>query len=292
MNCSTSFLDQHDYAYHDYNRRPGHALAFDNYINCKTNFTSFSCANHNSKCNSRHKLQKYFYKILNVFKKSSKKHNPNYQKAIQALEDLQYNEAIYLFTQILKEYPQSYSVRCDRAYAAYQIEDWGRAINDLNYAISKRPKKTRAYSLRGEVYRLRFMYDKALVDLNKSLKIQKSIFALRSRSEIYSSTQRYREALLDLDLALAMKPQNIFILVRRAKIHCLLGLYDKALKDLNYALELDTTNAVSILAIRGDICRIIGRHDLAHVDLESALRCKEDITVLERRGMNGLWSFG
>ncbi|RIB14878.1 hypothetical protein C2G38_2193871 [Gigaspora rosea] len=285
MNSSPNYLNQHNYANQDYNRHPNHASVFNTCINDRMNFTSFSYIDHNSKNNLRDKLQKYFGKILYIFKKSSKNYNLNYQKAIQALKNLQYNEAIYLFTQVLKEYPNSYSVRCDRAYAAYQIGDWSRAINDLNYAISKKPKKTRAYSLRGEVYRLRSMYEKALDDLNKSLKIQKRIFALTSRAEIYISTQRYSEALLDLDLALVMKPQNVFIIVRRAKIYCLLGLYNKALKDLNYALELETTNAVSLLVNRSDIYRIIGYYDLALADLESALRCEESITVLERRGM-------
>ncbi|CAG8728110.1 15109_t:CDS:2 [Gigaspora margarita] len=269
MNSSTNYLYKQDYANQDYNRHSCHASVFNTYINGRM----------------KDKLQKSFGKILYIFKKSSKNNNPNYKKAIQALKNLKYNEAINLFTQILKEYPNSYSIRCDRAYAAYQIGDWNRAINDLNYAISKKPKKTRAYSLRGEVYRLRSMYEKALGDLNKSLKIQKCIFALRSRAEIYISTQRYKEALLDLDLALGMKPQNVFIIVRRAKIYCLLGLYNKALKDLNYALELDTTNAVSLLVNRSDIYRIIGYYDLALADLESALRYEESIMVLERRGM-------
>ncbi|CAG8655684.1 20904_t:CDS:2 [Cetraspora pellucida] len=232
----------------------------------------------------RNKLRKSIDLLFKVFKKSSKKH-PDYRKSIQALKDLNYNEAINLFTQILKEHPNSYIVRCNLAYAAYQIEDWDRAIEDLNHAISKNPRKARAYAFRGEVYRSRSMYDKALADLNKSVKIQKNSFALRSRAEVYSSTQQYEKAILDLNLALNIDPKNIFILIQRAKVRCLLGLYDEALKDLNYTLESDKIVNVSILANRGEIYRIIGHYDLALADLEAALRYEENIFALEQRGL-------
>lgn len=97
------------------------------------------------------------------------------------------------------------------------------------------------------------MYSIALTDLNKSLKIQKNIFALKSRAEIYSSIKRNSKAILDLDMALVVKPQDVFVIIHRAKIYCLLELYDNALKDLNYALELNTSNVALILANRGDI---------------------------------------
>ncbi|CAG8513005.1 10804_t:CDS:2 [Scutellospora calospora] len=226
------------------------------------------------------------YKRFIIFGKP-KKTFPAYIKAIKALEEMQFNEAINLFSLVLVKYPQSYSVRCDRAYASYQIEDWDRAMDDLNHAISKKPKKARAYSLRGELYRLISMYEKSLIDLNKSLKLQINIFSLRSRAEVYIAIGRYNDAIIDLNSALEIKPKNISSMIRRSKVYCLLGKYHDAITDLNIALELDPSNnmiTASILSNRGEISRLMGRNDLALADLNSSLLLIDDILTLERRG--------
>ncbi|CAI2177463.1 2203_t:CDS:2 [Funneliformis geosporum] len=218
------------------------------------------------------------------FFRKSKQTNEIYLQATKELEEMHFHEAIRLLSQVLITYPNSYSVRCDRAYASYQLEDWARATSDLTIAINRRPKKPKAYSLRGEVYRLLGDYDKALIDLDKSLKIQKHPFALRTRAEVYSALARYDDSLNDLDTALEMEPKSIFTLTRRAKVYCSLNIYRDAIADLSKALILDPSQASNILANRGEVYRLTGRFDDALKDLDMALARGENSLALERRG--------
>ncbi|CAG8686693.1 1473_t:CDS:2, partial [Scutellospora calospora] len=159
---------------------------------------------------------------------------------LNALESMKYHDAINLFSDILLKYPNSYSIRCDRAYASYQVEEWDRAIGDLNFAILKKPKNPRAYTLRGEIYRLLNSYKESLMDFNKSLKLQpKNVFALRARAEVYYSIKHFDDSINDLNLALDLDPNNVYTLSRRAKVYCALGFYGASLLDLNKALEID-----------------------------------------------------
>ncbi|CAG8570273.1 6130_t:CDS:2 [Gigaspora margarita] len=231
--------------------------------------------------------QKCKKRLSTIFKKSKKQH-PLLTSAIQALESMRYNDAINLYSQVLIKYPNSYSIRCDRAYASYQVEDWERALSDLDFAILKKPKKPRAYTLRGEIYRLLESYKESLMDFNQSLKLQpKNIHALRARAEVFYSINHYNEAILDLNFSLELEPNNIFTLSRRAKVYCSLGFYGAALLDLNKALEIDGSHAASILANRGEVYHAIGRNDLALLDLNDAIirgENGENILALERRG--------
>ncbi|CAG8541899.1 296_t:CDS:2 [Gigaspora margarita] len=223
-------------------------------------------------------------KFIESFKKKSKDHHPIYLKAIHALEAMQFNEAISLFTQVLSMFPNSYSLICYRAYASYQAESWNQAISDLNRAISKKPRRSRAYSLRGEVYRRLNKFDESLADLNTSLKLKKNIFALRTRAEVYSSLERFYDAISDLDSVLEIDPKNVLAIVRRAKAYCSLNHYQDALLDLELALNFDPVNTSSILMNRGEIHRLMGRYDLALIDFDSSLQSEENLFALERRG--------
>ncbi|CAG8670412.1 20764_t:CDS:2 [Dentiscutata erythropus] len=231
--------------------------------------------------------QKCQKRLSKIFKKSKKQH-PLLATAIQALESMKYNDAIDLYSQVLMKYPNSYSIRCDRAYASYQVEDWERALSDLNFAILKKPRNPRAYTLRGEIYRLLESFKESLMDFNQSLKLQpKNIHALRARAEVFYSINHYNDAILDLNLALEIEPCNVYTISRRAKVYCSLGFYGAALLDLNKALEIDGSHAASILANRGEVYQAIGRNDLALLDLNEAIirgENGESVLALERRG--------
>ncbi|CAG8678421.1 9544_t:CDS:2, partial [Racocetra fulgida] len=185
-------------------------------------------------------------KKFGIFKRS-KKSLPAYLKAINALEEMQFNEAINLFTLVLEKYPQSYSVRCDRAYASYQIEDWDRAMDDLNHAIAKKPKKSRAYSLRGEniltlerrgnVYIALGKDSDAMDDFERILQFNSQHFsAHKNIATLLLKSKLYEKALKHLDLALQLKSDDLFLLKTRGTIYQRIGRYNDAINDYSFAL--------------------------------------------------------
>src|SRR5271154_3522537 len=92
------------------------------------------------------------HKILKKLFKKSKKDNPDLSKAMELMEQFEFNKLIilYISTKVLYEHPDSYSVRCNRAYAYYWSEKMNLTLHDLDMAIQRYPKKPRTYALKGE----------------------------------------------------------------------------------------------------------------------------------------------
>ncbi|CAJ0825230.1 3551_t:CDS:2, partial [Entrophospora sp. SA101] len=110
-------------------------------------------------------------RFSNTFKKSKKQH-PKYQEATLSLQNSQYQSAIRLYSEILTQIPNSYSLKCDRAFAYLNIDEFALALCDLDDALVMKPKKSRAWEIREEVFRLQIQYEDVLVDQNKCLRIQ------------------------------------------------------------------------------------------------------------------------
>ncbi|CAG8644028.1 925_t:CDS:2, partial [Racocetra persica] len=216
-------------------------------------------------------------KKFGIFKRS-KKTLPAYLKAITALEEMQFNDAINLFTLVLEKYPQSYSVRCDRAYASYQIEDWDRAMDDLNHAIAKKPKKSHqsnattasTLSHRGEIYRIMGRNDLALVDLNASLQFDENILSLERRGNVYMALGRDSDAMDDFERILQFNSQHFLAHKNIATLLLKSKLYEKALKHLDLALQLKSDD-LFLLKTRGTIYQKIGHYNDAINDYSFAL---------------------
>ncbi|CAJ0840522.1 5675_t:CDS:2, partial [Entrophospora sp. SA101] len=134
-------------------------------------------------------------RFSSIFKKSKEQH-PKYKEATLSLQNSQYQYAIRLYSEILTQIPNSYSLKCDRAFAYLNADELALALRDLNDAITKKPKKPRAWAIRGEVFRLQIKYEDALADLNRCLRIQpNNTRALISRSQVYSAMQRFKDAI-------------------------------------------------------------------------------------------------
>src|SRR6185312_2757327 len=114
------------------------------------------------------KLQGHQSALLN----GPKRWHPAQQKAKKALKAQHYIQAITHLTHVLEIYPNSYSAKCDRAEAYMNINELDKAKEDLTAAITHNPKKSQAWSKRGELFYRRARYDEALVDLAKALKLE------------------------------------------------------------------------------------------------------------------------
>lgn len=95
------------------------------------------------------------------------------------------DEAILAFNNAFKLNSEDFNLHTYRAQAYIQTEDWERAEDDLNIAISNQPGDLASYILRAT-----------------------------ARSEL----GRYDDALLDIDQARAIEPENIDVLVLRGDI--------------------------------------------------------------------------
>ncbi len=107
---------------------------------------------------------------------------------------------------------------------------------------------------------------------------------LAARGEVLRTMGRLEEALAAFDGVLALMPHFPWALARRGATLLDLGRHEDALAALSAALALEPDDAFA-LASRGETLRLLSRYEEALVDLDSALvRDPENVRVLAGRG--------
>lgn len=102
------------------------------------------------------------------------------------------------------------------------------------------PEDPVSYTSRGTAYADNQQYDKALSDFNKSLEInEESAFAHYYRGDMFLKIHKPRQALIDLDIACRLAPDDPFYLSGRADAFYQLNRMDEALADCNRAIEIN-----------------------------------------------------
>ncbi|CAG8557101.1 165_t:CDS:2, partial [Cetraspora pellucida] len=72
--------------------------------------------------------------------------HPAATKATKAEQQKDYETAIVWLTQLLQNYPKSYSILCRRAFASLKLKLYFQALKDLSIAIQLKPSKSLAYN--------------------------------------------------------------------------------------------------------------------------------------------------
>lgn len=137
---------------------------------------------------------------------------------------------------------------------------------------------------RGECYRLKENWEKALSDFNEALQlIPEDVRAITRRSVTFISMERYGEALVDLNRAITLDEQDVWAIAVRGEAYRRTGRFQDALKDFNRAIALDEKHSWAI-AMRGETYRQMGNYQEALRDFESAIALDEKYTwTISRR---------
>ncbi|GBB98649.1 hypothetical protein RclHR1_03290007 [Rhizophagus clarus] len=246
-----------------------------------------------------------------------KKMHPAYSKAKAAIKEENFPVAIFWLNRLLDNWPDSYSIRCERAYALKQLGDFYQSICDLNIATYFRPYKPHGWCLLGSIYYQMGNNKLALFHVNLALNLEPTNSqALLTRGLIYINMNRLNEALQDFDTLLTFgfrkmilsRPTSkftsilqklhlekfIFINVGKKNviIECLRrrsGLYYKknkfqlAKQDLDQLLRLEPKDRDALL-LRGKSHQLMNEFDLAIKDFNKALMMNpKDSWVINRR---------
>lgn len=137
---------------------------------------------------------------------------------------------------------------------------------------------------RGECYRLKENWEKALSDFNLALQlIPEDVRAITRRSVTFISMERYEEALVDLNRAITLDEQDVWAIAVRGEAYRRMGRFQDALKDFNRAIALDEKHSWAI-AMRGETYRQMGNYQEALRDFDSAIALDEKYTwTISRR---------
>ncbi len=172
---------------------------------------------------------KFYDAYLNrgiLFKDSLKKYN-------KALSD--FNTAIKININLPKAY-------YDRASLFKIIENFDNALDDYNKAIEIDKFFADAYTNRGLLYVTIYKeYIKAMNDFTKAIEINPdkgfAYYTYSNRGYLYEILGIYNKALLDYNKSIALNPNWANSRLSRGKIYFLKNEFRKALKDFEKALE-------------------------------------------------------
>ena len=113
------------------------------------------------------------------------------------------------------------------------------------------PKTPTYYDNRGNVWRDRGRFDRAVEDYDKAIALSPSFaFAFYNRSQAHYLAGRFTEALADAGKAAALNENSAAALSLRGLIHEKLGARDAAIADLRRAAALDPGLSQAVDALR------------------------------------------
>ncbi|MEE9542997.1 MAG: tetratricopeptide repeat protein [Thermodesulfobacteriota bacterium] len=149
-------------------------------------------------------------------------------------------------------------------------EEYGKAIEYYNMAISINGNFGKALLNRGIAYYNIGLKEVALVDINKSLAIDKDVAtASYFQGVIYNEQGEADKALESFNKAIDLQPDHSRAFSNRGKAYVNKGLYERAIDDYNAALKKDP-ELIEAYTNRGNAYEYMGDYKLACRDWKKA----------------------
>ena len=211
-----------------------------------------------------------------------------FSKAQRLTDKGEFEKAISVYSQIIRNNPESYTAYASRgllyerlkAKDAEQLKknkemaerDYTRALN-LNYQHPEIINNLAALMIdQGR-------YEEAILQLNLALMLQPDYFmALMNRAIAESQTGRLADALADFDHADAVRPHTSLVFLNRGIAEYESGLYASALQDFATVIELEPNNPRAYME-RGRTFIKMGYFQNAMDDLQKSIALKPDYAM-------------
>ena len=137
--------------------------------------------------------------------------------------------------------PQSLTMR---AAQKMQAGDMQGALADADIAIARDSYNSGAYALRGTIRMTMGDRPGALLDMSRAIELAPNVAGIEivytNRANLHWLEGRQKEAMVDVEHALRLKPDMALALHVRARIKTDMGDLDGALKDLDKAIAIES----------------------------------------------------
>jgi len=155
---------------------------------------------------------------------------------------------------------------------------WKDELTLWNDTVRKSPQKARPYHNRGNAYKDKGEFDRALSDYNKALAIDPDLaISYVNRGIIHQNKGNFNQAISDFNKALALDPDLALAYNSRGVIYKSRGNLNLAFSDYNEAIAKDP-NLASAYTNRGNLYQIKGNLDLALSDYNKAIAIDPDLS--------------
>ncbi len=231
---------------------------------------------------------KYFYLILILFCATLSCDNDKAKAGRfllmgnNELADLNYKEAIRLYTEAIGKDPLFKEAYNNRGVALFKSGHYAEALNDYSFAIVQiDPTYTDAYKNRFEVNLVSGNLERALKDAEYLNKVYPdSAYTYLYEGLALTDLKRYDEAIEMFDMAYQKDSKNVEAVVNQANAYYMSNRYNQARELLQKAITIDATepniyNTLALIATQEG-------------DFEEAL--KQVNQAIEIDGRNGYFS--
>jgi len=137
--------------------------------------------------------------------------------------------------------------------------------------FSPAPNTAVGFNNRGEAYRAKAQYERAIADFDEAIHLDpKLAAAFYNRGLANASKDQYDRAIADFDEAIRLDPKFVFAFNGRGDVYTLKAQYDRAIADFDQAIRLDPQQAVTFTG-RGFANFNTGQFAAAADDFEQSL---------------------
>lgn len=175
----------------------------------------------------------------------------NMQKAYEAFQNQDYQTAVDCLNKELADDAKNGYAYMWMAIAYTTVDDYGSILTNSDKAIQYLPKKDKesrgvAFNLRSSAYSGLGQQDLALADISEAINLDpKDVDYLNSRAQIYFEQFQYDLADADAKKITELEPGNPLGWLCLGRNADARKDYDKAIELYNYAVKLDNSNAQS-----------------------------------------------
>lgn len=171
-------------------------------------------------------------------KQTTAKPNDIFDEAQELIKNEQWKQAEEKLTLLITLYPNNADLYFNRGYAREMDLRYEECILDFTRAISLKPSMHTARTNRGFAYQKLKQYDKAISDYTAELVVNPNPYSYEHRSYVYFLIKDYEKALMDINKSIDEAPDNSISFKTRALIYKATDFKEKACADKQKAEEL------------------------------------------------------
>ena len=196
--------------------------------------------------------------------------NQKVDEGLKLWERKDFNGAKNLFDEAIQLNSNNAQAWFGRGTAYDDLNQYEKALTDLNKAISLDPKNAMAYNNRGVAYELLGKHELAIQDYDKAIEINQNYAdAYSNRGISYRNLGKHDQAIQDYDKAIQLNPNLANAYNNRGDYYFNIGKYEKAIQDFTKAIQLKP-NYVRAYNNRGICYQILGENAKAQADFNKA----------------------
>lgn len=161
-----------------------------------------------------------------------------YTEAKKFINQKQWKNAEQNLNTLIKIYPNNADFYFKRGYVREMDLRYEECISDFTKAISLKPGMHIARTNRGFAYRKLGQYEKAIIDFTSEISVNPNAYSYEHRSLVYYLSKDYEKALIDINKSIEQAPENSISYKTRALIYKATDFKEKACTDRRKAMKL------------------------------------------------------